>query len=248
MNKVRSLIIIPTYNEAQNVLALIEILLEKVPHADILVVDDNSPDGTADLTLERFSGEKRLTMLRRTGLRGLGRSYVDGYQQALEGGYAQVVQMDADFSHDPIYIPAMVAASENADVVVGSRYCPGGGVCDWPRYREWLSRFANLYVRALLGLPVRDATSGFRCYSRHALECISLGGIVSNGYAFQVEMTYRALQAHLRIVETPILFRDRRKGQSKMSKRIIAEAITLPWRLRSALPPPPALAGLHKQE
>ena len=242
MNEKRTLIIVPTYNERQNIVALVERLLENVPHADILVVDDNSPDGTGDLAQQRFAAEGRFRILRRTGLRGLGRSYVDGYQYALSSNYSWVAQMDADFSHDPTQVPELLQAAETADVVLGSRYCRGGGVRNWPRHRKWLSRFANLYVRAILSLPVYDATSGFRCYSRHALERLSISDIVSNGYAFQIEMTQRAMRANLQLVETPILFTDRRYGHSKMSKGVIVEAMLLPWRLRGRPSAPPAKA------
>lgn len=232
MDTSRTLVMIPTYNERQNVPALIACLLNTVPQADILLVDDNSPDGTADLAQELFGHCQRFAILRRAGPRGLGRSYMDGYRYALTLGYAYVVQMDADFSHDPAHIPALLQAAEGADVVVGSRYCRGGGVRHWPLRRQWLSRFANSYVRTILDLPVSDATSGFRCYSRQVLERIFLCDIAATGYAFQVEMTHRARQVKARIVESPIVFTDRRQGQSKMSRQIILEAMLLPWRLR----------------
>jgi len=227
-----TLIIVPTYNERENIPLLVPQIFQAAHAADLLLVDDNSPDGTADLAERLFGDDPRFSVLRRAGPRGLGLSYVDGYRKALTAGYARVVQMDADFSHDPKYLPELIRAEETADVVFGSRYCPGGGVRNWPLRRVLLSRFANLYVRAIAGLPIRDSTSGFRCYSRRALERIQLNEIVSNGYAFQVEMTYRAHAAGLRLVETPIIFVDRQQGRSKISRAVILESMVMPWRLR----------------
>jgi dolichol-phosphate mannosyltransferase len=232
LNTDRTLVIVPTYNEKDNIPSLVEQVLAVVPDADFLLVDDNSPDGTADLAESLFGSDIRFSVLRRTGLRGLGRSYVDGYRHAIATGYARVVQMDADFSHDPKYIPSLIKAAEVADVVLGSRYCAGGGVTDWPMRRLLLSKFANFYVAVVTGLPVRDATAGFRCYSRRALERIHIDEIVSNGYAFQVEMTHRAKEAGLRIAETPIIFTDRLKGQSKISRAVLIESMVIPWKLR----------------
>jgi dolichol-phosphate mannosyltransferase len=227
-----TLVIVPTYNECENIGPLLEKIFEAAPQVDVLVVDDNSPDGTADLADKEFRGDSRFNVLRRTGPRGLGRSYVDGYGWALAAGYARVVQMDADFSHDPGYIPALIEAAEAADVVIGSRYCQGGGVRDWPQRRVLLSRFANRYVAAITGLKVTDATAGFRCYTRRALERIGILDIVSSGYAFQVEMTHRARAAGLRIVESPIIFTDRTRGQSKISRTVLLESAVMPWKLR----------------
>ncbi len=232
MNTEKTLVIVPTYNEAENIPALIERILAVLPDTHLLLVDDNSPDGTADLAERHFGEEPRFHLLRRTGRRGLGRSYQDGYRQSLAEGYHRVIQMDADFSHDPAYLPGLLQKAETADVVIGSRYCAEGGVRDWPLHRQWLSRFANRYVQAILGVTVRDATSGFRCYRNRALDLIPLDDILSDGYAFQVEMTYRARQAGLQIIETPIIFTERRHGKSKISRRVILEAILLPWRLR----------------
>lgn len=228
----RTVVIIPTYNERENITEIVPRVFEAAPEVHFLLVDDNSPDATAELAEERFGANPAFHILRRTGLRGLGRSYVDGYLWALDQGFARIVQMDADFSHDPCYIPDLLAASETADVVIGSRYCAGGGVRDWPVRRQLLSRFANRYVAFITGLPVRDATSGFRCYTRRALECIGVAQVVSNGYAFQVEMTYRARRAGLKITEVPIVFTDRTLGKSKMSGNVIAESVLMPWRLR----------------
>lgn len=228
----RSLVIVPTYNERDNIVPLVESIFAVSPDLDFLLVDDNSPDGTAACAGERFGGDSRFNVLRRTGPRGLGRSYVDGYQWAVAAGYVRVVQMDADFSHDPAYIPDLLKAAEAADVVIGSRYCFGGGVRDWPARRILLSRFANRYVAAITGLKVLDATAGFRCYTRRALERIGIHEIVSNGYAFQVEMTHRARAAGLRIVETPIVFTDRMHGHSKISRTVLLESMIIPWKLR----------------
>lgn len=228
----RTLVIVPTYNERENIVPLVDQIFTTSPDVDVLLVDDNSPDGTAAFAEERFRNNSRFNVLRRTGPRGLGRSYVDGYQWALAAGYARVVQMDADFSHDPAYIPDLIKAAQAADVVIGSRYCFGGGVRDWPARRILLSRFANRYVGAVTGLRVLDATAGFRCYTRRALERIGIHEIVSNGYAFQVEMTHRARYNGLRIVETPIVFTDRTRGHSKISRTVLLESMIIPWKLR----------------
>src|SRR5688500_3012830 len=234
MNNDRTLIIVPTYNERENVPGLVGQLLALVPDADVLLLDDNSPDRTADLATELFGHDARFRVLRRTGARGYGRSIIDGYRSALEGGYARVVQMDADFSHDPATIPALVEASRRADVVIGSRYCEGGGIQNWPLRRRLLSRFANRYVSAITGLRVGDATTGFRCYTRRAVRHLLEGRIVAEGYAFLVEATYRARKEGLRIAEVPIIFTDRREGHSKMSRTVIFESVLMPWRLRFA--------------
>jgi dolichol-phosphate mannosyltransferase len=232
MNDERTLIVVPTYNERENVGRLFKELFEVAPDADVCLLDDASPDGTADLAEELFGRDPRFSVLRREGARGYGRSLVDGYRRALEGGYARLVQLDADFSHDPSRIPALVAASGRADVVIGSRYCEGGGVENWPVRRRALSRFANAYVARITGLRVRDATSGFRCYTRRALHALLEGRVAGEGYAFLVEATYRAHRAGLPVAEVPITFTDRREGQSKMSRKIILESVLMPWRLR----------------
>src|SRR5215208_4161408 len=232
MNTDRTLIVVPTYNERENVPRLVAQLLEVAPGADVCLLDDDSPDGTAAAAEELFGREPRFSVLRRKGPRGYGRSLLDGYRRALEGGYARLVQLDADFSHDPRRIPALVEASRAADVVIGSRYCEGGGVENWPVRRRLLSRFANAYVTRITGLRVRDATSGFRCYTRRALRALLEGRVAGEGYAFLVEATYRARRAGLRVAEVPITFTDRREGQSKMSRKIILESVLMPWRLR----------------
>jgi len=228
----RTLIVIPTYNERENVGALIAQLLQVAPDADVMLVDDNSPDGTLAAAEQLFGASPRFSSLSRTGLRSFGRSLLDGYRVALERGYFRVVQLDADFSHDPKMIPALINATRDADVVIGSRYCRGGHVANWPWHRRLLSRFANGYVARVTGLTVRDSTSGFRCYSRRALQCLLDIGVTSEGYAFQVETIFRAQQEGLRIVEIPITFTDRRAGQSKMSGKVIFESVLKPWRLR----------------
>jgi dolichol-phosphate mannosyltransferase len=232
VNNDRTLIVVPTYNERENVARLVRELFEVAPSADVCLLDDASPDGTADCAEELYGADPRFNVLRRGGARGYGRSLVDGYRRALEGDYARLVQLDADFSHDPARIPALVEASRGADVVIGSRYCEGGGVENWPLRRRLLSRFANAYVARITGLSVRDTTSGFRCYTRRALRALLEGRIAGEGYAFLVEATYRARRAGLDVAEVPITFTDRREGQSKMSRKVIVESVLMPWRLR----------------
>ena len=241
-----TLIIVPTYNERENLPTLFEQICLAVSDPHILIVDDKSPDGTADLAEGIFTGREGCSVLRREGRRGLGRSYVDGYGHALQAGYSRVVQMDADLSHDPKYIPSLIEAAETADVVLGSRYCEGGGVQNWPPHRFFLSRFANRYVAAITRLPVKDSTSGFRCYTRRALEKIAIDRIESNGYAFQVEMTYRASEAGLKIAESPIVFTDRLQGKSKISRTVLIESMIMPWRLRFAMRRSRALQPAHR--
>jgi dolichol-phosphate mannosyltransferase len=228
----RTLIVIPTYNERENVGPLVRALFEAAPAADVLVVDDNSPDGTVAVAEKLFGNDARFSSLIRTGPRGYGRSLLDAYHVALDRGYTFVVQMDADFSHDPRMVPAMIEAIRNADLVIGSRYCAGGEVTDWPWHRRMLSRFANLYVSLITGLDVRDSTAGFRAWRREALQHLLNTRMNSDGYAFQVEAAYRSARANLRIVEIPITFTDRRAGQSKMSGKVICESVFKPWALR----------------
>lgn len=237
MNADRTLIIVPTYNERENVEPLIKQILAAAPEAHVLLVDDNSPDGTANHAEQVFGDDPRFSVLRRKGARGLGRSYVDGYKKALEGNYARLVQMDADFSHNPESLPDLIRVSRSADVVIGSRYCAGGGIRNWPLRRQLLSRFANRYVCSITGLAIGDSTSGFRCYSQRALRRILDERIMSEGYAFLVEATYRAGKGGLTIAEVPIIFTDRRQGKSKISRKVIFESILMPWRLRLASGP-----------
>ena len=228
----RTLIVVPTYNERENVGALVAQLLQVAPDADVMLVDDNSPDGTVAAAEQLFGNNPRFSSLSRSGPRSFGGSLLDGYRAAVERGYARLVQMDADFSHDPKMVPALIGASRDADVIIGSRYCRGGRVVNWPWRRQFVSRFANEYVSVITGLTVRDSTSGFKCYTRRALQCLLEVGITSEGYAFQVETVFRAQRQGLAIVEIPITFTDRRAGQSKMSGKVIFESALKPWRLR----------------
>jgi dolichol-phosphate mannosyltransferase len=227
-----TLVILPTYNEIENIGPLAEQILSIVADADLLLVDDNSPDGTAAHAEKLFAREPRFSVLRREGPRGLGRSYVDGYKTAVARGYARLVQMDVDFSHDPARLPDILKAARTADVVIGSRYCPGGGIGNWPLRRRALSRFANFYVSKITGMKVGDATSGYRCYSRRALEYVLQNQIAAEGYAFLVESIYRLSEAGFQIAEVPIIFVDRREGKSKISRKVIFESVLIPWRLR----------------
>jgi dolichol-phosphate mannosyltransferase len=227
----RPIVVVPTYNELENVAPLVSALLA-FPDVSLLIVDDGSPDGTgaeADRLAAGHGG--RMAVLHRTGARGLGRSYVDRMQAALETGATHVCQMDADFSHDPADIPRLLAAASDADLVLGSRYVAGGRLRDWPAHRVMLSAFANAYVRLITRLPVRDCTSGFRCWRADLLRRLPLDRIVSDGYAFQVEMAWEAHRRGARIAEVPITFVERRRGRSKMSGAVIAESALLPWRL-----------------
>jgi dolichol-phosphate mannosyltransferase len=237
----RPLVIIPTYNERPNLAALTARLLE-ISGLRILVVDDQSPDGTGTIAdaLAASSGG-RIFVMHRTGPRGLGRSYVDGMRHALTTDATHVCQMDADFSHDPAELPRLLERTTGADLVIGSRYVPGGMLRNWALHRVMLSAVANWYVRAITRLPVHDCTSGFRCWSRDLLQRLPLGSIRSEGYAFQVETAWEGYRAGGRIVEVPITFVERREGHSKMSPRVIAESMVLPWRL-VARPRPPQSA------
>src|SRR5229473_597047 len=226
------LIVIPTYNERENVSALVRQLFQMVPSSDVMLIDDNSPDGTAEYGQQLFGANQSFSVLVRRGSRSFGRSLLDGYRVAVERGYARLVQLDADFSHDPKMVPVLINASREADVVIGSRYCRGGRVVNWPWHRRLLSRFANQYVSRITGLKVSDSTSGFRCYTRRALQCLIDTRITSEGYAFLVETVFRAQREGLRIIEIPITFTDRRAGQSKMSGKVIFESVLKPWRLR----------------
>ncbi len=224
-------VVVPTYNERENLPALVAALMH-IPDVHVLVVDDASPDGTG-VEADRLASESggRVMVMHRHGARGLGRSIIDGMRAALDSGATHVCQMDADFSHDPADIARLLAAADDAPLVVGSRYVPGGELRNWPWHRQWLSAFANLYVHAITGIRVRDCTSGFRCWRRDLLERLPFDRIVSDGYAFQVEMTWLARASGATIVELPITFVERRLGASKMSMRVIAESIVLPWRL-----------------
>lgn len=227
----RPTVIVPTYNERMNVAALAAELL-RIDGLQVLVVDDASPDGTgveADRLAAASGG--RLTVLHRRGARGLGLSYVAGIRAVLETGATHICQMDADFSHDPADLPRLLDAARGADLVIGSRYVPGGAVRNWPVHRRMLSAFANRYVRAITRLPIHDCTSGFRCWRRELLAQVPIETIVSDGYAFLVEMAWEASRAGGRIAEVPIVFVERREGASKLSGRVLLESALLPWRL-----------------
>jgi len=232
-NADRPLIVVPTYNERDNVAEVVERFLAAAPDAALLFVDDNSPDGTGDVLDVLAAAEPRVDVLHRAGKLGLGTAYLDGFHWGLERGFGYFVEMDADFSHDPKYLPEMFRlAREGADVVIGSRYVEGGGTENWGIGRKFISRGGGLYARTILGVKIRDLTAGFVCWRRRALEALDLGAIHSNGYSFQIEMKYRAVQAGLHIVEFPIVFADRRVGTSKMSRKIFLEALGVVWKLR----------------
>lgn len=233
----KTLVIIPTYNERDNLPLLLVRLLSVVPDVDVLVVDDNSPDGTGAIAEDLGRADPRIRVLHRPAKDGLGGAYVAGFRHALAGGYQRIVQMDADFSHDPGDLPRLLGRLDDADVVVGSRNVPGGGVTGWSPLRHLLSRGGSVYARMLLGLPVRDATGGFKCMRRAAVEALDLDRLRSNGYVFQIEVNHICAAAGLRFVEEPIIFRDRVRGRSKMSARIAVEAAVLVLRLRLGLSP-----------
>ena len=222
-------VLLPTYNEADNLERLVVALRERLP-ADgrVLVVDDNSPDGTGGIADRLAAEHDDVAVLHRERKEGLGPAYLAGFREALAGGADLIVEMDADFSHDPAYLPQLLRAADDADLVIGSRYVPGGGITDWGKLRRFLSRGGSAYARTALGLEIRDLTGGFKVIRRGVLETIDLDAISSLGYAFQVEVTYRAIKAGFRVVEVPIVFRDRREGNSKMSRAIVAEAM---WRV-----------------
>jgi dolichol-phosphate mannosyltransferase len=235
----RTLIVVPTYDEAENVEALLDRLAVAAPEAHVLVVDDHSPDGTGDLVARHVDFGRRVHLLRRPGKAGLGEAYRAGFSWALDHGYDRVVQMDADLSHPPESVPALLDALAEADLVVGSRYVRGGSIANWSWSRRLISWLGNLYVRLVLGLPVRDATAGFKAYRAETLREIAVLGSHSNGYCFQVENTWRASRQGLRVVEVPITFTDRAAGQSKMSSKIVLEAVVrvLRWRATDTVKP-----------
>src|ERR1700728_1762939 len=222
----RVVIVMPTYNERENVEGMASRIRESVPDADLLVVDDNSPDGTGDLADKLAEVDPHVHVMHRTEKAGLGRAYVAGFTWALDSGYNLIVEMDADGSHRPEDLPKLLAAAATADAVIGSRYVPGGTVVNWPKSREILSRGANVYNRLMLGVRVKDATGGFRVYRAETLRKIRLKGIESSGYCYQIDMTLRVLQAGLSITEVPITFVERERGASKMSNTVILEAFT----------------------
>ncbi len=232
MKEPKILIITPTYNERENLQRLTTEVHRIVPEAHMLIVDDNSPDGTGDLAEGLAASDSRISVIHREGKLGLGTAYVTGFKYALEKDYDFVFEMDADFSHRPEHLPEFLEAIKNADVVLGCRYMDGGGTEDWGLMRRLLSRGGNLYARLLLSLPFRDLTGGFKCFRRSVLERIDLDSLESEGYAFQIELTYRAYKAGFRIAETPIIFPDRTLGNSKMSRKIVGEALLRVWGIR----------------
>jgi len=224
----RVLVIIPTYNERDNLEPITARVRAAVPAVEVLVVDDASPDGTGEIADRLAAEDEQVHVLHRTGKDGLGAAYLAGFGWALERGYDVLVEMDADGSHQPEELPALLTALVDADVVIGARYVPGGRVVNWPLRREALSRGANTYARLLLGVPLRDSTGGYRAYRATALHKIGLEGVDSRGYCFQIDLAYRAVQAGLRVVEVPITFIERERGDSKMSRDVMAEAM---WRV-----------------
>jgi dolichol-phosphate mannosyltransferase len=229
----RALVIVPTYNERENLPRLIPSILEQDPGIDVLVVDDGSPDGTGALADEMAADEARIHVLHRGEKMGLGTAYLDGFRWGLEREFDVLVEMDADFSHDPEHLPKFLDAVQHYDLVLGSRYLHGRvTVVNWPIGRLLLSFFANVYARWVTGLPVADATGGYKCFRREVLAAIPLDRVESNGYAFQIEMSFRAWKKGFRVGEIPIMFVDRDVGESKMSKQIVREAVWRVWRLR----------------
>jgi dolichol-phosphate mannosyltransferase len=228
----KSLIIIPTYNELENIRKMIPDILGRYDDVDILIVDDNSPDGTG-VFIEQLTRESdRIKLIKRPAKLGLGTAYIQGFKYALQNNYDYIFEMDADYSHDPKEIKNFLEAIKNYDLVLGSRYKTGVNVINWPMRRLLLSYFANSYTRFVTGLPVRDATGGFKCFRRKVLESIDLDSVKSNGYAFQIEMTFKAYKKGFKIIEIPIVFADRFHGSSKMSKKIVREAVLMVWKLR----------------
>jgi dolichol-phosphate mannosyltransferase len=228
----KALVVIPTYNERENIALIVEEIARYAPQADLLIIDDHSPDGTgevADALRERFP---QVSTMHRAGKLGLGTAYVTGFRYALEHGYDLVFEMDADFSHDPRYLPDFLAEAERADLVIGSRYVPGGGTPNWSLLRRFISNGGNIFARIMLRLPIKDATAGYRCYRREVLAALDLGAIQSQGYAFQVEMAYQTLNHGFRVHEVPIIFVDRRVGKSKMSRKIFIEGFLYVLRAR----------------
>jgi dolichol-phosphate mannosyltransferase len=229
-----ALVCLPTYDEKDNVVPMVEAILAATPEVDVLVIDDNSPDGTGRLADGIAAREPRVHVLHRAGKQGLGKAYLAGFAWALDRGYRLVLEMDADFSHDPAYLPGMLEAAREADLVLGSRNVPGGGTRNWGVGRKLISRGGSLYARTILGIPVRDLTGGFKCFRREVLEAIDLPTVECTGYAFQIELTYRALRKGFRVKEIPIVFVDRRVGHSKMSRRIVLEALRKVWSIRAS--------------
>lgn len=228
----KTLVIIPTYDEADNIERIVLQILDQQEGVEVLVVDDGSPDGTAAIVEKLVETDSRIHLIKRPGKKGLGTAYVEGFRYACTRGYDYVFEMDADFSHDPAEIPKFLDRIREYDLVIGSRYTNGVRVVNWPIRRLLLSYAANVYTRVITGLPIKDSTGGFKCYRRQVLESINLDSIRSNGYAFQIEMSFKAWKKGFRLCEIPITFVDRRSGISKMSKRIVFEAVFMVWKLK----------------
>jgi dolichol-phosphate mannosyltransferase len=229
----KTLIVTPTYNERDNLERFVEGVRQRLPEADMLIVDDNSPDGTGEIADKIARADRNVRVLHRPGKLGLGTAYTDAFRKGLSEGYQRFFEMDADFSHDVRYLPDFVnALDQGADVVIGSRNIPGGGVEGWGLGRHVIAKGGSLYSRSILGLGVRDLTSGYKAFTKRALEAINLDSVNSNGYSFQIEMTYRAVLKGMNIKEVPIVFVDRRAGNSKMSRKIFLEAVAVVWKLR----------------
>ena len=228
-----ALVCIPTYNERENVESIVRAVLAADPRVDVLVVDDASPDGTGALADALAKESPRVQVLHRAGKAGLGKAYLAAFDWALQRNYSLVLEMDADFSHDPAYLPTLLdRASTDADLVLGSRWVKGGGTRNWGIGRQLISRGGSLYARTILGLHIRDLTGGYKCFRAEVLRAIDLPSVTSSGYGFQIELTYRALKKGFRVVEVPIVFEDRRVGQSKMSRAIVLEALAMVWKIR----------------
>lgn len=228
----KACVIIPTYNEKENIERITNAVLDQDERLSVLVVDDNSPDGTGQIADRMAEENARVMVLHREAKSGLGQAYIAGFKYTLEKGFDYIFEMDADFSHDPKYLPDFLKTIENYDLVLGSRYIPGGGVVNWPADRIMISKIGNIYARIITGMPVADATGGFKCFRREVLEAIDFDEVRSNGYSFQIEMSFRAYKKGFRIKEIPITFKDREDGTSKMSKKIVREAIVMVPRLK----------------
>lgn len=228
----RVLVVVPTYNERVNVPLIVPAILGQDPRIDVLVVDDSSPDGTGELADQLAAENPRVHVLHRSQKEGLGKAYIAGFRWALDHGYDLIFEMDADFSHDPRFLPTFLDAIQDADLVIGSRYKTGVNVINWPISRLLLSLGANQYARLVTGLPLADSTGGFKCFRRRVLEAIPLERVRSNGYAFQIEMSYLAWRKGFRLKEIPIVFTDRVEGHSKMNRKIVREAVWMVWWLR----------------
>ena len=228
----KALVCIPTYNEIENIEKIIPKILSMDDEIEVLIIDDNSPDGTGDKVEEMMKENKRIHLIKRAGKMGLGTAYVEGFKYAIKNNFDLVFEMDADFSHDPNTIPSFLEAIKDNDLVLGSRYINGINVLNWPMKRLLLSYFANVYTKIVTGMKINDATGGFKCFRIEVLKSIDLDKIKSNGYSFQIEMTFKAWKKGFRIKEIPIIFMDRQQGTSKMNKKIIHEAIFMVWKLR----------------